>query len=270
MAAVHSQVQGSQDPYHRLPPPPAPGPYQRPPDMYAQPPPGSQVVYQAAAPRQRTAIACRYCRRRKTYRFVVPVSRAPLMDAAPTVFDSTRNACSHRCPRKRKPSFPPMQPTLTCCVRKPKEGAVVAIPAITSCYMELMANLSRHNSKRCLRAHFLHHKVLIIKLPMAVLLIWMIEFRLLLYSTMCLTINASREVDEAQVQASSIPSPSTSRQSPQALKHQVSLQHPTIMARHRIDVRLHNLMPTIVQAIHQCQPMELRLQLRLQALHVED
>ncbi|EEA26945.1 C6 transcription factor, putative [Talaromyces marneffei ATCC 18224] len=65
MAAVHSQVQGSQDPYHRLPPPPAPGPYQRPPDMYAQPPPGSQVVYQAAAPRQRTAIACRYCRRRK-------------------------------------------------------------------------------------------------------------------------------------------------------------------------------------------------------------
>ncbi|EED19346.1 C6 transcription factor, putative [Talaromyces stipitatus ATCC 10500] len=64
MAAVHSQVQGSQDPYHRLPPPPAPGPYQRP-DMYAQPPPGPQVVYQAAAPRQRTAIACRYCRRRK-------------------------------------------------------------------------------------------------------------------------------------------------------------------------------------------------------------
>ncbi|OKL62794.1 hypothetical protein UA08_01445 [Talaromyces atroroseus] len=64
MAAVHSQVQGSQDPYHRLPPPPAPAPYQRP-DMYAQPGPPPQVVYQAAAPRQRTAIACRYCRRRK-------------------------------------------------------------------------------------------------------------------------------------------------------------------------------------------------------------
>ncbi|QKX57049.1 uncharacterized protein TRUGW13939_04157 [Talaromyces rugulosus] len=61
MAAVHSSVQGAQDPYNRLPPPP-PGPYPRP-DMYAQPPP--QVVYQAAAPRQRTAIACRYCRRRK-------------------------------------------------------------------------------------------------------------------------------------------------------------------------------------------------------------
>ncbi|OJJ43111.1 hypothetical protein ASPZODRAFT_136666 [Penicilliopsis zonata CBS 506.65] len=59
MAAIHPQVQGPQDPY-RLPPPP--GAY-RPADVYAQPPP--QVVYQAAAPRQRTAIACRYCRRRK-------------------------------------------------------------------------------------------------------------------------------------------------------------------------------------------------------------
>ncbi|KAJ5595541.1 uncharacterized protein N7459_001749 [Penicillium hispanicum] len=57
MAAIHPHVQG-QDPY-RLPPPP--GSYR--PDVYAQPPP--QVVYQAAAPRQRTAIACRYCRRRK-------------------------------------------------------------------------------------------------------------------------------------------------------------------------------------------------------------
>ncbi|KAB8202395.1 hypothetical protein BDV34DRAFT_149925 [Aspergillus parasiticus] len=60
MAAIHPHVQGPQDPY-RLPPPP--GAY-RPPDVYAQPPP-PQVVYQAAAPRQRTAIACRYCRRRK-------------------------------------------------------------------------------------------------------------------------------------------------------------------------------------------------------------
>ncbi|KAI9933836.1 hypothetical protein MW887_004908 [Aspergillus wentii] len=60
MAAIHPHVQGPQDPY-RLPPPP--GAY-RGPDVYAQPPP-PQVVYQAAAPRQRTAIACRYCRRRK-------------------------------------------------------------------------------------------------------------------------------------------------------------------------------------------------------------
>ncbi|KAL1970342.1 hypothetical protein VTN77DRAFT_5502 [Rasamsonia byssochlamydoides] len=62
MAAIHPQMQGPQDPY-RLPPPP--GAYQRPPEMYPQPPPPPQVVYQAAAPRQRTAIACRYCRRRK-------------------------------------------------------------------------------------------------------------------------------------------------------------------------------------------------------------
>ncbi|PLB33558.1 Zn(II)2Cys6 transcription factor domain-containing protein [Aspergillus candidus] len=55
MAAIHPP-----DPY-RLPPPP--GAY-RGPDVYAQGPP-PQVVYQAAAPRQRTAIACRYCRRRK-------------------------------------------------------------------------------------------------------------------------------------------------------------------------------------------------------------
>ncbi|KKK25287.1 putative C6 transcription factor [Aspergillus ochraceoroseus] len=62
MAAIHPHVQGPQDAY-RLPPPP--GAY-RPPDVYAQaPPPPPQVVYQAAAPRQRTAIACRYCRRRK-------------------------------------------------------------------------------------------------------------------------------------------------------------------------------------------------------------
>ncbi|PWY75880.1 hypothetical protein BO83DRAFT_387878 [Aspergillus eucalypticola CBS 122712] len=50
----------SHDPYRMAPPP---GSY-RPPDMYSAPPP-PQVVYQAAAPRQRTAIACRYCRRRK-------------------------------------------------------------------------------------------------------------------------------------------------------------------------------------------------------------
>ncbi|KAL2842222.1 hypothetical protein BJY01DRAFT_5031 [Aspergillus pseudoustus] len=62
MAAVHPP--GPQDAY-RLPPPP--NAYR--PDVYGQPPPppppaGPGVVYQAA-PRQRTAIACRYCRRRK-------------------------------------------------------------------------------------------------------------------------------------------------------------------------------------------------------------
>ncbi|KAJ5321536.1 hypothetical protein N7476_004538 [Penicillium atrosanguineum] len=51
MAAVHPHAQG----------PPYMG-YR--PDAYGQPQ-QPQVVYQAAAPRQRTAIACRYCRRRK-------------------------------------------------------------------------------------------------------------------------------------------------------------------------------------------------------------
>ncbi|CAG7927413.1 unnamed protein product [Penicillium olsonii] len=55
MNAIH----GAQDPY-RLPPPP--GPYRA--DAYGHPP-AAQGPYQAAAPRQRTAIACRYCRRRK-------------------------------------------------------------------------------------------------------------------------------------------------------------------------------------------------------------
>ncbi|KAJ5110167.1 hypothetical protein N7532_002812, partial [Penicillium argentinense] len=60
MAAIHPHAHG-QDPY-RLPPPP--GAYR--PDPYGPPPGQPQVVhYQAAAPRQRTAIACRYCRRRK-------------------------------------------------------------------------------------------------------------------------------------------------------------------------------------------------------------
>ncbi|OQE41772.1 hypothetical protein PENCOP_c004G06391 [Penicillium coprophilum] len=54
MNAIH----GAQDPY-RLPPPP--GPYRA--DAYG--PQAGQGPYQAAAPRQRTAIACRYCRRRK-------------------------------------------------------------------------------------------------------------------------------------------------------------------------------------------------------------
>ncbi|KAK2736342.1 hypothetical protein FQN57_000792 [Myotisia sp. PD_48] len=65
MAAIPQQ-HPQQDPY-RLPHPHPHAQYsQRPPDMYApQAPAPPPVVYQAAAPRQRTAIACRYCRRRK-------------------------------------------------------------------------------------------------------------------------------------------------------------------------------------------------------------
>jgi hypothetical protein len=80
-----------------------------------------------------------------------------------------------------------MQPILTCCVHRLKEDVVVATLAITLCCTVPTVNLSHRNSKQCLKARFLHHKVLTIKLPMAVLLIWMIEFHLLC-STMCLTI----------------------------------------------------------------------------------
>ncbi|KAK2800374.1 hypothetical protein FQN51_006100 [Onygenales sp. PD_10] len=66
MAAIQPHIQHPQQDQYHLPPPH--GAYQRPPEMYHHqppPPPSSTVVYPAAAPRQRTAIACRYCRRRK-------------------------------------------------------------------------------------------------------------------------------------------------------------------------------------------------------------
>jgi len=66
MAAVHPHGQG----------PPYMG-YR--PDVYGQPQP-PQVVYQAAAPRQRTAIACRYCRRRKVCLRAEPLSSRTLTD----------------------------------------------------------------------------------------------------------------------------------------------------------------------------------------------
>ena len=78
--------------------------YQNPPPQMSYPPPGSQqgqgqpqVSFNQPAPRQRTAIACRYCRRRKVsvsqiqelgaqaksaYRFAVMDSIHPLMEDA--------------------------------------------------------------------------------------------------------------------------------------------------------------------------------------------
>jgi hypothetical protein len=81
-----------------------------------------------------------------------------------------------------------MQPILICCVHRLKQDVVEATLAITLSCTALTANLSHHNSKQCLKAHFLHHRVLIIKLPMVALLIWTIEFHLPLCSTMCLKI----------------------------------------------------------------------------------
>ncbi|EEP79646.1 predicted protein [Uncinocarpus reesii 1704] len=69
MATVQHHVQHPPPDAYRLSHPP---PYPHPPEMYAPPaaPPAPPVVYPTAAPRQRTAIACRYCRRRKTQAFV--------------------------------------------------------------------------------------------------------------------------------------------------------------------------------------------------------
>ncbi|QSS54647.1 C6 zinc finger domain-containing protein [Histoplasma capsulatum var. duboisii H88] len=63
MATIQPHLQHPPQEY-QLPPPH--GAYQRPADIYGHPAPAPPpVVYPAAAPRQRTAIACRYCRRRK-------------------------------------------------------------------------------------------------------------------------------------------------------------------------------------------------------------
>lgn len=57
------------DPYRLPPPHQFPG-YYAPPQHYPPPP--------AAAPRQRTAIACKYCRKRKVWRISLPKSRSLL------------------------------------------------------------------------------------------------------------------------------------------------------------------------------------------------
>lgn len=125
MAVHHHQPQ---QPY-RLP---GPGEWnQAPPqsDPYRaqQPPPGyMNQHHQPPAPRQRTAIACRYCRRRKvnhrktlcaprfeeeknspTPRSAARVSKPPTTAAAPTACASTRTASSRPCRPRRRLSCPP-------------------------------------------------------------------------------------------------------------------------------------------------------------------
>lgn len=120
-----------------LPPPqhqqhPHPDMYgMRPHDMYAPYPPDPRGIppphmgYQSQpAPRQRTAIACRYCRRRKVRfthshlgmrqalidpRFAVQVLKHPMMDAAPTASVSSKNVSSHQSLPRHKPLCQPTQ-----------------------------------------------------------------------------------------------------------------------------------------------------------------
>ena len=103
-----------------------------PPDPRGIPPP--HMAYQSQpAPRQRTAIACRYCRRRKVRftkntsllsqlhlltrgRFVVQGSRLQMMDVVPTVSDSSKSASSHQSPHRHKPLCRPIPHTRTCVI----------------------------------------------------------------------------------------------------------------------------------------------------------
>lgn len=98
------------DAYRALPPPN---------QMYAPPYPHPQMGYPPPqpAPRQRTAIACRYCRRRKVrtfdamnaphtdrlFRSAAQASIKLRMAAAPTVCVSRKNASSHPSPLRPRP-----------------------------------------------------------------------------------------------------------------------------------------------------------------------
>lgn len=109
------------------------------------------------------------------------------MDAAPTVFASTKSACSPQCLLKHRHSFPLMRPIRTFFVHRPKQDVVVAILGKMSCSTVLTANLFLHNSKRCRKRRSRHLRTLIIHPPMAVLLISTIGFHLL-FNTMHPTI----------------------------------------------------------------------------------
>jgi len=88
-------------------------------------PPPPHLYQSQPAPRQRTAIACRYCRRRKVSRrrscqcrrvltidrSVVPGSMHQKTDVARIVNASSRNVSSHRSPHRRKPSYPRIRHT---------------------------------------------------------------------------------------------------------------------------------------------------------------
>ena len=128
---------GAQGEMVTLPPPqhqPPPDYYRHPPyDMYSGhpqdphrpgPPPHHMYAQHQPAPRQRTAIACRYCRRRKVSRncsgpvtffmliraarFAAQDSKHPKMAVAPIVSDFSRNASSRPYPPTLRPLCRPI------------------------------------------------------------------------------------------------------------------------------------------------------------------
>ncbi len=123
---VTLQPQHQQDLYGRPHSLPLPHP------MYPNPPqdpyrggPQQHLNFNQPAPRQRTAIACRYCRRRKVIRPLAPLtcfeaddsrsavlaSKRPKMDVARIASDSSKTASSPPSRPKRKPSSPRTPPT---------------------------------------------------------------------------------------------------------------------------------------------------------------
>ena len=131
-------------------------------DIYALPPPRSMyqghpqdpyrggppqhINFNQPAPRQRTAIACRYCRRRKVIRpchfpllplsetddarSVVPASKLRRMGAARIASASSKNASSRPSPLKRKPLCPRTPPIHTSATRAGCHRSVAAGPSI--------------------------------------------------------------------------------------------------------------------------------------------
>ena len=131
----YDMYQGPPPHQQQQPPPPPPPPHQQMPYPQQHP---NNVGFNQPAPRQRTAIACRYCRRRKVaaplsvmpsrkllsshasrgrHRSDATASTPPPTAAAPTACASTRSASSHPCRRRRTPSCPPTPPTRTCATR---------------------------------------------------------------------------------------------------------------------------------------------------------
>ena len=118
--------QGHPDMRYAMPPHDMYGPYGPPdPRTMGQP----HMAYQSQpAPRQRTAIACRYCRRRKVcrrqvhqvasdvlinYRFVALDSKPQMTVVVPIASASSKSVSSHPSPPKRKPSCRPTLHTRT-------------------------------------------------------------------------------------------------------------------------------------------------------------
>jgi hypothetical protein len=176
----------SHQPPYRLPGPQEWSRAAPPHDPYrGQPPPPPNYMashHQPPAPRQRTAIACRYCRRRKVElppspsqaiadvspRFAAPASRPPTTAAAPTACASTRTASSRPSRPRRRP-LSPLTPSgaewatlLPCTVRMGSRFHLRPTGSRT------VSRSGSHRICRALQAHQVRPKLimLMVRLPL--------------------------------------------------------------------------------------------------------